>query len=295
MHGKENDIIVEQDSCPVILLRIYALMMVLLLLGFGCLGQSGVALEPAPADYEMKASSGYYVSEDEYITKESFITIKVADGTLESKYNEMTDMLESEGADLNNIDFNEYEYRKQYTVTAKVDPKKFDGINEELKLLGEVKDMSVELEDVTTQYVELEVRIDSREVELQRLYQLYNLSEDVQDLLEVEREIARVETELEILKQQEQRLISRVERSTISITIYEDKSSVEQLLVPLEDLGSIFFGALAAAITLIVALAGFLVPIAIVVGLVWLGYKRLKGEKKVKRRQSAHDRIPPPQ
>jgi hypothetical protein len=39
------------------------------------------------------------------------------------------------------------EDRKQYTVTAKVDPRKFDSINEKLQQIGEVKDLSVSLED----------------------------------------------------------------------------------------------------------------------------------------------------
>ncbi|MBD3210476.1 DUF4349 domain-containing protein [Candidatus Micrarchaeota archaeon] len=280
----------------VISLRTYGLIMLLMLLGLGCVGQPELAAEPRTADYGEKALAGYYASENEYITKESYISIKVTDGSLESRYGEMTDLLESEGADISNVDFKEYDFRKQYTVTAKVEPKKFDDINEDLKQLGEVKDMSVELEDVTAQYQELEVRIDSRELELERLYELYNLSEDVEDLLEVEREISRVETELELLKQQEQRLISRVERSTIRIMLYEDKPSAEQLIVPLEGLGGIFFGALAAAITILVALAGFLLPLGIAGGLLWFSYQKMKGKgKKLKRRRSEHDRIPPPQ
>jgi Flp pilus assembly protein TadB len=202
-------------------------------------------------------------------------------------------MLESEGAKLSNIQYNEYDYRKQYTVTVKVNPNKFDNINEQLKSIGEVKDLSVILEDVTTQYVEIDVRIDSREIELQRLYALYNMSDDVQDLLDIEREITRVETELEILKQQQQRLISKVEHSTISITIYEDKPSTEQLTVPLEELGAVFFGALAVAITILVALSGFILPIVLVVGVLWFVYRKLRGKgKKAKPRQSQHDRIP---
>jgi cell division septum initiation protein DivIVA len=142
--------------------------------------------------------------------------------------------------------------------------------------------------------VELDVRVKSREVELTRLYQLYNKSEVIEDLLSVEKEITRVTSELEILKQQQQRLISKVEHATISISIYEEKPSTEQLTNPLEDLGELFFGALAAAITILVALVGFLLPLAVVGAVLWFGYKKLKG-KKPKARQSQHDQIPPPQ
>jgi hypothetical protein len=267
----------------------------------GCISESDFRGEPATADYTIKEAytgTGAYYSDydEEYITKESYVKIRVQEGTLESKYDEMTDLLEDEGAKLSNIQYNEYSDRKQYTVTAKVEPKKFDRINEQLQQIGEVKDLSVTLEDVTTQYVELDVRVKSREVELTRLYQLYNKSEDIEDLLSVEKEITRVTAELEILKQQQQRLISKVEHSTISITIYEDKPSTEQLTNPLENLGELFFGALAAAITILVAIAGFLLPIAVVVAVLWFGYKKLRGkDKKPKAQQSQHDQIPPPQ
>jgi hypothetical protein len=108
--------------------------------------------QPAVAEYAISPSSGgaYYSDYDEeYITKESYVKIKVQQGALESKYDEMADLLEDEGAKLSNIQYNEYSDRKQYTVTAKVDPRKFDSINEKLQQIGEVKDLSVSLEDVS--------------------------------------------------------------------------------------------------------------------------------------------------
>jgi len=278
----------------------FALPILALIILSGCVSESALLdgttqtksyLAPAPsgADY----ASAY---DEEYVTQESYVKIRVREGTLESKYEEMTDLLEDEGAKLSNVQYSEYTDRKQYTVTAKVEPRRFDRINEELQEIGEVKDLSVILEDVTVQYVELDVRVKSREVELARLYELYNRSKDIEDLLAVEKEITRVTSELEILKQQQQRLISRVELSTISITIYEDKPSTEQLTNPLENLGELFFGALAAAITILVALSGFLLPIALVIAVLWLVYKKLRGDgKKPRARQSRHARIPPPQ
>jgi hypothetical protein len=271
--------------------------MALILLS-GCLSQTGLVdgMTQTKSSYAPALSGGDYSAyyDDEYVTKESYIELRVQEGSLESRYEEMTDLLEDEGAKLSNVRYNEYSDRKQYTVTAKVEPRRFDSINEKLQDIGEVKDLSVILEDVTVQYVELDVKVKSREVELTRLYELYNKSDEIEDLLAVEKEITRVTSELEILKQQQQRLISRVELSTISITIYEEKPSTEQLTNPLEDLGGLFFGALAAAITILVALAGFLLPMALIVALLWFIYKKLKGKKRPRARQSRHDRIPPP-
>jgi hypothetical protein len=164
-----------------------------------------------------------------------------------------------------------------------------------LQQAGEVKDLSVQLEDVTKQYVDLDTKITNREVELQRLHTLYNRSDNISDLLQVEREITRVETELELLKQEKQSLVSRVEKSTISITIYEDKPATQQLTLPLEGLGALFFTAVAAAITLIVVAIGFLLPVAIVIGLIWFAYTKLAGGKKGRPKDPEHKKIPLPE
>lgn len=271
------------------------LFVLITLLAFGCLGSEsdfygGIETE----EYRTAMAPSSYADAD-YVIQESTITIKVAEGTLQSKFEEMDDMLRYRGAEVSDIRYNEYATRKQYTVTIRVAPTKFDTINDLLQEIGEVKDMSVQLEDVTQQYVDLDTRIKNRETELERLYELYNKSRDIEDLLAVEKEVTRVEIELEILKQQKQYLVSRIDRSTINITLYEEKPPTQHLIPTLEGLGAAFFGALGAAITLIVLAAGFLLPLAVVIGVLWLIYKKLRGGKKAKPRKSASSRIPPPQ
>lgn len=253
-------------------------------------GAKGLASAPAP----MMASD--YAGGGSYVTQTSYITVKVTEGTLESGFTDLQGKLRSEGAEMSDIRYNEYGDRKQYTLTVKVLPARFDRVNSLVKDAGEVKSMSVQLEDVTEQYTDLDTRIRNRETELQRLYELYNRSQKVSDLLDVESEMTRVETELELLKGQKQRLLSKVEKSTISITMYEDKPASQQLTNPLENVGQLFFGAMAAAVTILVVFAGFLLPVGAVVGLLWFGYKKVFGKRKeAKPRQPEHSRIPPQQ
>jgi hypothetical protein len=267
------------------------------ILAFGCIGlgaqdqgaSAGRVGAPSFSPPEKAALGG----DEQYIAKAGYIVIKVPEGTLEGRFEELRERLRSEGAEISNINYNEYGERKQYIMTIKVLPAKFDSINEMVKESGEVKDLSVQLEDVTTQYVELDLRIKNRQVELERLYELYNKSKDVSELLEVEREIARVETDLELLKQQKEQLQGRVDKSIITITVYEDKPATTQLSLSLESLGAMFFGAVAAAITLIVLAAGFLAPLAIVIGLLWFVYKKL-GQRKAGPKLPEHKKIPPP-
>jgi hypothetical protein len=283
--------------------RFMVLVLLAGLLAFGCLGtqsgssgsDSGVASAPSKAlDISSTRSTPTSVTENQYVTKEGFISIKVNEGELQGKFNDTQDQMKAQGASLSDIRYSETNDRKQYTLTVKVAPGKFEPMMAMLQGIGNVKDMSVNLEDVTQQYVDLDTRIKNNEVELARLYELYNQSGRIEDLLSVEREISRVETDLEILKGQKQYLSSRIDKSTINVSIYEDKPATQQL-VPLESIGALFFGAMAAAISLLVLGVGFLLPIAIVVGVIWFAYKAIKGKGGSRPRQPEHSRIPPPQ
>lgn len=103
-----------------------------------------------------------------------------------------------------------------------------------------------------------------------------------------------METDLELLQQQKQALVSRVDRSTITVTIYEDTPATQQITPSMEGLGSLFFGALAVAVSLVVAVTGFLLPMIVVLALLWFAYKKIRG-KAAKPRKPEHDQIPPPQ
>lgn len=283
-------------------MRHFAVFVILLALAaFGCIGTEYSEVVSRGEGGNYAAAPGYapaYDSGSQIITQESSMTIKVQEGTLQTKFDEMRQMLSSNGADVSNIQYYELSDRKEYRLTVKVSPTRFDSINEQLKAIGEVKDISVSLEDVTQQYTDLDTRIKNREVELERLYVLYNQTSNISELLDVEREITRVETELELLKQQKQYLVSRIERSTISIAIYEDKPATSQLSISLEGLGTLFFWMVGTAVTLIVAVAGFALPIALVIGIVWFAYRRLKGgkkEKPAKSRKQEFAQIPPEQ
>ncbi len=269
---------------------------ILAVLLFGCLGtqtsSSQAMLEKAQVSPAYAPGGG--TAAGQVVTQEGFITLKVPEGTLEQSFSQMKSTLDGQGAQTSDISYNEYSDRKQYTLTVKVPPSKFDAISNALKGMGEVKDMSVQLQDVTRQYNDLDTQITNKQLELQRLQALYNQSENVSDLLAVETQLTRVQTELDSLQQQKQVLVSQVELSTIVITMYEDKPATSQLSLSLESLGAMFFGALAAAITLLVLAVGFLIPIAIVAGALWLAYKAVFGTKRGGPRPPEHKKIPPP-
>jgi hypothetical protein len=98
---------------------------------------------------------------------------------------------------------------------------------ESLKAFGEVKSVNLNIEDVTKQYTDLNLRIKNSQLELDRLYALYNASESVADTLAVEKEITRVTSELESMQAEKQSLETQVTKSLMNLEIYEEVAASE--------------------------------------------------------------------
>ncbi len=270
-------------------LKLAVLSLCVFLIFAGCIEQGVTKMAPpGEASYDMMPVA----YSNQQVTKQGIVTIKVAEGTLADKFQSMKTTLKAEGAITSDETYNEYGDRKQYTITIRIPPTKFEKINSMLKEVGEVKELSVQLEDVTKQYDNLDIKIKNRELELERLYELYNKSNEVTDILEVEKEVTRVEIDLEELNTEKAALVSKVELSTVQITIYEENPATQQLSLSLEGLAQAFFGALAAGITVLVLGVGFALPLLLIGGIIWFGYKQMR--KKPKPRTPEHSRIPPP-
>jgi hypothetical protein len=278
------------------------LFALLAILSFGCIGSqlsdlgggtssSGETVAPSMLPAPAQSASASERS-GQLVTRESDITIKVPTGTLEAKFNSAKVLLADAGAQTSGLTYSELSDRKEYTLTVKIPPSKFDAVNQQLKSIGEVMGISVNLEDVTKQYNDLDTRINSSQIELDRLYTLYDRSENISDLLLIEQEITRVETDLRLFESEKQDLVSMIDLSTISVTIYEEKPATQQVNPSLEGLGTLFLGALVVAISLIAALAGFLLPLIIVLAVLWLVYKAIR-RSPPKSRKPANDQIPP--
>jgi hypothetical protein len=163
----------------------------------------------------------------------------------------------------------------------KIDPKNFDYVLGEVKGLGEVKSVDTNLEDVTTQHQDLEIRIRNLNAELDSLNALYNRTDKIEDILKIRDEIGNVQTQLEIYQGQKLDLERRAAKSTITIYMYEEKPALDRnLLVPLGDLGNIFFGGMGLAIAVIAGLAGFAIPGLIVLGIAFYAWKLVRKQKK---------------
>lgn len=107
-------------------------------------------------------------------------------------------------------------------ITLRVPSEKFDGALSALKKLGQVKSEGVQTQDVTKAYSDLETRLKVKRETATRLREiLTRQTGKVSEVLEVEREIARVVEEIEQAEGERRYFDNQVSLSTIALTLYE--------------------------------------------------------------------------
>ncbi len=115
------------------------------------------------------------------------------------------------------------------TATLRVPSDQLPAALAELKQLGKVLQESQSGEEVTEQYVDLNARLSNARVTEQRLAEiLRNRTGKVSDVLEVEREIARVRGQIERIDAERQNLEKRVSYATVEVQLREEyKAEIE--------------------------------------------------------------------
>ncbi len=107
----------------------------------------------------------------------------------------------------------------------RVVPQRFDSLLLELEQLAAHVDLrSVNSEDVTRQYIDLETRLASKRAVVERYRELLKQARNVQEVLAVEENLRKVIEEIESVEGQLRYLSRQVDLSTVNLTIYEKGS-----------------------------------------------------------------------
>jgi hypothetical protein len=268
-----------------------------LIFSFGCIDnifQSSGYIEEGSSNspgYDMDLKSPTVSPEMEYdegskVIKSGSINIEVPSNTIESKYEELTAKLKLKKVEIIDLQYSEYTYEKRYSLTIKVLPDEFDSIVDDVKTIGAIKSANTNIEDVTEQYTDIERRIAHKEIQLNRLYELYNQTGTVTELLELEREISRVEYEYESLIANKLYYDKKIDKSTIVIYLTEKKFETESTIEDtFSSLIPLFLTTLSFGLMFIIGSIGFLIPfliIVILVKIIW-DYTPKKSKKQVKK------------
>lgn len=159
-------------------------------------------------------------AEDRKVIKTGEVSVEVDD--LEGAQQTILSAVEAlPGGYVSSLTVNDYDTYRQSEIIARVPSARFREIYETVKGLGKVTRDHIGGQDVTDQWADLERRIANQQVLEQRLRELAQRTGSVSDLLEVERELARVRGEIESYQGQLKMIKDQVAFSTLTITLTE--------------------------------------------------------------------------
>lgn len=163
------------------------------------------------------------------------------------------------------------------TIEVKVPSARFDDAMSTLTPLGKVEQSNATAEDVGEEFVDMTARMaNARRLEDRLVTLLATRTGKLEDVLAVERELARVREEIERYEGRLRFLRSRAAMSTLSVTVHEAAPLVNP------NPGTNVIGEAVKAmwrnfvmfVAAIIASLGVLVPIGVIVGLAAWGWRR---------------------
>jgi len=168
---------------------------------------------------------------------------------------------------------NDEKGRTEYsTLTLRVPSERFDDAMGEFDELGKVTDTKRKTDDVTTEVIDVDARIRTQEVSLQRLRGFLSEAASVDAMIRLESEIARREAELASLRAQQRYLDDQTSLSTIVLTLHGPDSPPppKEEKDPLEDAGFLTglqngWNALLDILLVVATVIGAVIPFAVIV------------------------------
>lgn len=161
-------------------------------------------------------------------------------------------------------------------VELKLPAERFDQAVAGLDPVGDVESVSVEAQDVGEELVDLEARIaNARRLEERLVELLATRTGRLEDVLAVERELARVREEIERLEGRLRYLRSRVAVSTLVVALHEPQPILGHTDNPIAEAVRDAWRNFVATVAVMIAGLGTLLPVAIVVGAVVLIAQRI--------------------
>jgi hypothetical protein len=168
---------------------------------------------------------------------------------------------------------------RQATLELKIPAPKYDQAVGNLSTIGKVETVNSNAQDVGEEFVDVTARVNnSRRLEERLLSLLATRTGKLDEVLRVERELARVREEIERYEGRLRYLTARVAMSTLTITVHErapilgNSPGENPIAAALRRAWKNFIALLAGSI----AALGVAIPLAMVGLLGWVGYRRWK-------------------
>jgi hypothetical protein len=171
-------------------------------------------------------------------------------------------------------------------ITIRVAPDKFESLIKKIESLGEVESKKITGEDITKKYYDLELRLKTKEEMQRRLLELLaKRTNNIKDLLEVERELGRILEDIESIKGTLRYYDNLLGLSTITLNLAEptpigpSKSAWAPLKNSIRDSVEAFSYSIKALMIFIFAVLPWLIFGLIFIFILWKIVKHLRKDK----------------
>jgi hypothetical protein len=256
------------------------------------MAQDGGAVEPAPArgdaegqvtDQAVGEGVNRAVFEVRSVIRTGEISLTSKD--LDAARRQVDDLLDSVGGTVESEETTHDDEGgiSRSTLVLRVPVSRFFAAMTALEEIGTNKYSNTSSEDVTTEVIDVDERVETLQNSLDRLQSYQAEAKDIEDLLRYEQQITQREAELQSLKAQQSYLADQTTMSTVTVTM-----AAPHVFVPppdsLDEAGFLAglesgWNALKGAVIVVLTVIGAVLPFAVVlllVGLpVWLLVRRL--------------------
>ena len=181
---------------------------------------------------------------------------------------------------------------RSLSVALRVPAKELEGLLADLRKLGHVEEESKSNEEVSAEYVDLQARLKVAQATERRLVELLGARTGrLEDVLDVERELARVRSEVESMQGQSALMLHRVSYATVQVELSEE---YHQKLQSQSSMGTKLRNALLAGVQNlldgVVALLIFVLNyglsilfwLALFITPIWLIWRRMRARRAAK-------------
>jgi hypothetical protein len=170
---------------------------------------------------------------------------------------------------------------RQASIEIKIPNTKYDQAVGSLSSIGEVETVNSNAQDVGEEFVDVTARVaNARRLEDRLIDLLAKRTGKLDEVLRVERELARVREEIERYEGRLRYLTARVAMSTLTVNIHEPAPIIEPGRSPIAEAFRRAWQNFVAMVAAVIASLGVLIPIGLIGVGGWIGYRRwIKGNR----------------
>lgn len=172
---------------------------------------------------------------------------------------------------------------RQASIEIKIPNTRYDETVASLASIGKVQTVNSSAQDVGEEFVDVTARVaNARRLEERLIDLLARRTGKLEEVLRVERELARVREEIERYEGRLRYLTSRVAMSTLTINIHEPAPIIDPGSSPIADAFRRAWQNFVALLAAVIASLGLLIPVGLAGAAGWAGYRRwLRAQRPV--------------